>query len=214
MYRQVGVQDRNRPAEVDPLEHAQPVLFRFLENKMWIDELYDRTVIAFALDERALSDWMDRYFWDGLVRLSGVSVSFSAIFTKGVDERGINAGVDETTIGARGLGRLMSALALGTNPNLSRRRSPSACWRCCFFTHGWFDHSAHSRPAGRRAFRERRRDKMMHAESRSSSICSPRSLRLTLWRNFDRRLLLAYRWSNVKRGFPRSALNISLVLTA
>src|SRR5438874_2109229 len=39
MYRKAGVQDRNRPAEMDPLEYAQPALFRFLANKMWIDEL-------------------------------------------------------------------------------------------------------------------------------------------------------------------------------
>jgi len=36
-----------------------------------------------------------------------------AIFTGRVDERGINAGVDETTVGARGLGRLMSAAHSG-----------------------------------------------------------------------------------------------------
>src|SRR5215510_3445285 len=35
-YRKAGAQDRDRPAEVDPLEYAQPALFRFLANKMWI----------------------------------------------------------------------------------------------------------------------------------------------------------------------------------
>src|SRR5438105_2807843 len=47
MYRKAGMQDGDRPAQVDPLEYAQPALFRFLANKMWIDELYARTVIAF-----------------------------------------------------------------------------------------------------------------------------------------------------------------------
>ncbi|PYJ22146.1 MAG: NADH-quinone oxidoreductase subunit L, partial [Verrucomicrobia bacterium] len=64
MYRKAGVQDRNRPAEIDPLEYAQPALFRFLANKMWIDELYGRTVIGFSWMAARLSDWMDRYFWD------------------------------------------------------------------------------------------------------------------------------------------------------
>jgi NADH-quinone oxidoreductase subunit L len=108
VYRHVGVQDRNRPAELDPLEYAQPVLFRFLENKMWIDELYRRTVIAFGWMSARLSDWMDRYFWDGLVRAFGGLGQLFGIFTTNVDERGINAGVDETTTGARGLGRVMS----------------------------------------------------------------------------------------------------------
>ena len=113
MYRKAGVSDRNRPAEIDPLEYAQPALFRFLANKMWIDELYDRTVIAFSWMAARLSDWMDRYFWDGLVRGFGAIGQLFGIFTAGVDERGINAGVDETTAGARGLGRLMSSAHSG-----------------------------------------------------------------------------------------------------
>ena len=112
-YRKVGTQDRDRPAEVDPLEYAQPALFRFLENKMWIDELYARTIIAFAWASARLSDWMDRYFWDGLVRGFGAMGQFFGMFTARVDERGINAGVDETTVGARGLGRLLSSAHSG-----------------------------------------------------------------------------------------------------
>ena len=112
-YRKAGAQDGDRPAEVDPLEYAQPALFRFLANKMCIDELYARTIIAFAWTSARLSDWMDRYFWDGLVRgLAAVGQVFGT-FTADVDERGINAGVDETTIGARGLGRLLSGAHSG-----------------------------------------------------------------------------------------------------
>jgi hypothetical protein len=83
-------------------------VFRFLANKMWIDELYARTVIAFAWASARLSDWMDRYVWDGLVRGLGAIGQFFGMFTADVDQRGINAGVDETTLGARGLGRLLS----------------------------------------------------------------------------------------------------------
>ncbi len=112
-YRKAGAQDRNRSAEVDPLEYAQPGLFRFLANKMWIDELYARTIIAFAWTSARLSDWMDRYFWDGLVRGFGAIGQLFGTFTADVDERGINAGVDETTVGARGLGRLLSGAHSG-----------------------------------------------------------------------------------------------------
>ena len=113
MYRKAGMQDRGRAAETDPLEFAQPKLFRFLENKMWIDELYARTVIAFSWMSARLSDWMDRNFWDRLVReLGGIGQLFG-ILTASVDERGINAGVDETSVGSRGLGRLMSAAHSG-----------------------------------------------------------------------------------------------------
>src|SRR6266700_4119112 len=112
-YRKAGAQNRDRPAEVDPLEYAQPALFRFLANKMWIDELYARTIIAFAWASARLSDWMDRYFWDGLVRGFGAIGQLIGMFTADVDERGINAGVDKTTIGARGLGRLLSSAHSG-----------------------------------------------------------------------------------------------------
>jgi NADH-quinone oxidoreductase subunit L len=113
MYRKAGTQDGDRPAQVDPLEYAQPALFRFLANKMWIDELYAHTIIAFSWMSARLSNWMDRYFWDGLVRGFGAIGQLFGIFTSSVDERGINAGVDETTVGARGLGRLMSAAHSG-----------------------------------------------------------------------------------------------------
>src|SRR5881398_1406677 len=113
IYRKAGVQNEDRAAEIDPLEYAQPALFRFLANKMWIDELYDRTVIAFSWMGARLSDWMDRYFWEGLVRGLGAIGQLFGIFTTSVDERGINAGVDETTAGARGLGRMMSAAHSG-----------------------------------------------------------------------------------------------------
>jgi proton-translocating NADH-quinone oxidoreductase chain L len=113
MYRNAGMQAGDRPAQIDPLEYAQPALFRFLANKMWIDELYAHTVIAFSWMNARLSDWLDRYFWDGLVRGFGVIGQVFGIFTGGVDERGINAGVDETTAGARGLGRMLSTAHSG-----------------------------------------------------------------------------------------------------
>ena len=97
-----------KAAETDPLEQAQPALFRFLENKMWLDELYDRTVIAWSKLAARVSDWMDRFVWDGFVRGIGGLGQLFGIFTTDFDERGINASVDETTAGARGLGRVIS----------------------------------------------------------------------------------------------------------
>src|SRR6184192_170431 len=108
MYRRAGLQNQHRPAKTDPLEYAQPTLFHFLENKMWLDELYDRTVVAFSVVSSRVSDWMDRYFWDGLVRAFGGLGQLLGIFTTDLDERGISAGVDETTIGTRRIGRVVS----------------------------------------------------------------------------------------------------------
>jgi NADH-quinone oxidoreductase subunit L len=104
----VGIWMYRRAGEADPLQHAQPALFRFLENKMWIDEIYDRTVIALSAILARLSDWMDRHVWDGLVQDIGRIGQFFGRVTTSADERVINAGVDESTTGAHGLGRLMS----------------------------------------------------------------------------------------------------------
>ena len=104
----IGIWIYRRAGETDPIQHAQPALFRFLQNKMWIDEIYDRTVIALSKILARLSDWMDRHVWDGLVRGVGAVGQFLARLTTGADERVINAGVDEGTIGAQGFGRVMS----------------------------------------------------------------------------------------------------------
>src|SRR5881398_3110560 len=97
-----------KAAETDPLEQAQPALFRFLKNKMWLDELYDRTVVAFSRMAAHLSDWMDRHVWDRLVRAFGGLGRLFGVVTTNFDERGINAGVDEATTVTRGPGRVMS----------------------------------------------------------------------------------------------------------
>ncbi|MEY2483789.1 MAG: NADH-quinone oxidoreductase subunit [Verrucomicrobiota bacterium] len=105
----LGVLIYRRAGEFDPFARSQPGFFRFLENKMWIDELYACTVVGFSKIAAVFADWMDRYIWDGLVRALGAIGQSFGVLTKGVDERGINAGVDEGVIGARGIGRVMSA---------------------------------------------------------------------------------------------------------
>ncbi|PYI78954.1 MAG: NADH-quinone oxidoreductase subunit L, partial [Verrucomicrobia bacterium] len=101
MYRNGG--------DSDPLAQTQPGLFRFLENKMWLDEIYQRTVIAFSRFLARFCDWLDRYCWDGLVRLFAGIGQVAAMLSRGFDDYGINAGVDESTSGARGFGRLLAA---------------------------------------------------------------------------------------------------------
>ena len=101
MYRNAG--------ETDPLARAQPGLFRFLAHKMWIDEFYEHTFIAFGRVVARLSDFLDRYFWDGLVNLFSGMGQALAVLSKGFDDHAINARVDNTTAGARRFGRLIAA---------------------------------------------------------------------------------------------------------
>jgi NADH-quinone oxidoreductase subunit L len=99
---------RNATAEVDPLEKAQPGLFRFLANRMWLDELYQESFILWSRTASRLGAWLDRYIWDGFVRAFSLLAQFFGIVSKGLDERAINSGVDESTTGARGLGVVIS----------------------------------------------------------------------------------------------------------
>lgn len=109
----LGILIYRRAGQTDPFQQAQPAVFRFLENKMWIDELYARTVIAFSKRAALISSWLDRFFWDGLVRaVGGIGNIFGGI-SSGVDERGINAGIDESVVGTRGVGRLLSRFHSG-----------------------------------------------------------------------------------------------------
>ncbi|HEX7518191.1 MAG TPA: NADH-quinone oxidoreductase subunit L [Chthoniobacterales bacterium] len=105
----LGVLFYRNAGDKDPLAQTQPVLFRFLENKMWLDELYAKTVLAWSAMFSRASDWMDRHVWDGLVRGVGGVGQLFGILSANVDERGINAGVDESATGTRSLGRFVSA---------------------------------------------------------------------------------------------------------
>jgi NADH-quinone oxidoreductase subunit L len=104
----LGVLFYRKAGATDPLARTLPALFRFLESKMWLDELYANTVVAGSAMFSRASDWMDRYVWDGLVRGVGRLGQLFGIFSTTVDERGINAGADQGATGTRGLGRFMS----------------------------------------------------------------------------------------------------------
>lgn len=109
----LGILIYRRAGQTDPLQQAQPAVFRFLENKMWIDELYAYTVIALSKTAALVSSWLDRFIWDGLVRaVGGIGGMFGSLFAR-VDERGINTGVDESALGTRGVGRTIARFHTG-----------------------------------------------------------------------------------------------------
>ena len=120
----------SRRGATDPLEQEQPAFFRFLENKMWLDELYDRTVLAlarvrgafFRLDGSLFLGWPCRAFGRTRpgVRHPDAKVSMSA---------GSMPGWTKRTGVARGLGRLSRARHSGqvqTYLGADRRRPARA----------------------------------------------------------------------------------------
>jgi NADH-quinone oxidoreductase subunit L len=56
-----------RAEEPDVLEAALPLVWRLLQNKFYVDELYGVTVIAFYGWWARVSDWLDRRVWGGVV---------------------------------------------------------------------------------------------------------------------------------------------------
>src|SRR5947209_156192 len=109
----LGLLIYRRSGARDPFQRALPGVFGFLENKMWIDELYAHTVIALSRGAALASSWLDRFFWDGLVRGVGGLGKALGILTSGVDERAINAGVDESATSARSAGVVLGKLHAG-----------------------------------------------------------------------------------------------------
>lgn len=92
----------------DPLQQKQPCLFGLLENKFWIDELYEKTVLAWSATAGRVSDWMDRRVWDGLVRLVANVSQCLAQNTANFDEGGINTGFDQGCDATQNLAQTLS----------------------------------------------------------------------------------------------------------
>jgi NADH-quinone oxidoreductase subunit L len=94
------------PEEPDVLEWATPVLWGWLRDRLYVDELYGATVIAFYGWWARVADWMDRRVWGGAV--SGVAWAFrgwahlnrfldtywvDGSFDKGCEELGASGGL-------------------------------------------------------------------------------------------------------------------------
>jgi NADH-quinone oxidoreductase subunit L len=110
IYSKVAAQSSR---ETDPLEKSLPALFRLLQNKFFIDEIYAATVIRLNAAFSSFADWLDRVVWGGAVNaVSGLTVLFAWINST-LDEFGVNAGFDFGCERLRGSGNLLSLLQNG-----------------------------------------------------------------------------------------------------
>ena len=181
MYRRAGAQDRNRPGR-PTARVPQPALFRFLENRMWLDELYDRTVIAFAgLRARFPIGWTatSGTAWCAPRRCRAAFWNLHSELRR----TRYKCRSRRKYVGTRGLGRVVSA-AFRPNANLSRRSRDRHARAAPSSTHGWHDHSADSLPLARGAFRRHRAAEPC-AWNRLGFNVLTAIMALMLWRNFD-----------------------------
>jgi NADH-quinone oxidoreductase subunit L len=108
-----GRRQRKTAAEKDILEAAQPFVFKLLENKYFIDELYEATVIRFNAFAAWLCDFFDKFIFGGAVKLvTWITVGLAWLY-RWTDEYLVNFGFDTGCETLRGSGGGLSKLHTG-----------------------------------------------------------------------------------------------------
>ncbi len=101
------------PEEPDALERFAPMPWGWLRDRLYVDELYGVTVIAFYEWWARVADWLDRRVWGGAV--AGVAWVFSgwARFNRFLDTNWVDGGFDKGCEELAGGGGLLSRVQNG-----------------------------------------------------------------------------------------------------
>ncbi|HMJ89467.1 MAG TPA: NADH-quinone oxidoreductase subunit L, partial [Candidatus Acidoferrum sp.] len=110
LYSRKAPKTANEP---DPLEAAQPSLWRLLANRFYIDELYEATVVRLNAFAAVLSDWLDRVIWNGLVEVVKLLADGFARISRAIDQNIVNGGFDESCGGVKRSAGLFSRFQNG-----------------------------------------------------------------------------------------------------
>jgi NADH-quinone oxidoreductase subunit L len=100
------------PTEPDALEKAAPMVWGWLRDRLYVDELYGETVIAFYGWWARVADWLDRRVWGGAV--AGVAGSFALwarlnrFLDANVVDGGFDKGCDELAVSGGLLARVQT----------------------------------------------------------------------------------------------------------
>jgi NADH-quinone oxidoreductase subunit L len=89
-----GKRQRKTVAEKDVLEAAQPFIYKLLENKYYVDEIYEATVIRVNAFAAWLCDFADRWIFGGAVLLVKYITVGLAWLYRLTDEYFVNLGFD------------------------------------------------------------------------------------------------------------------------
>jgi len=88
--------------QVDVLEKLRPDIFILLQNKFYVDEFYDATIIRFNAWWAGFCDTLDYWVWNGAVLAVSYAVLGLSWLDRVIDEYVVNLGFDE---GCRGVNR-------------------------------------------------------------------------------------------------------------
>jgi NADH-quinone oxidoreductase subunit L len=104
----------------DALERLQPQIFHLLRNKFYVDELYEVTLIRWNVWLSHLSDWFDRWIWNGAVRAVSYLVLGLSWLARSADNYVVNPGFDEGCHTITAGGKLLARLQNGRTQNYLR----------------------------------------------------------------------------------------------
>ena len=84
-----------RAEERDALEKAAPTVWGWLRDRLYVDELYGVTVIAFYAWWARVADWFDRRVWGGIVAAVTLAFRGLAHFDRFFDQQFVDGGFDK-----------------------------------------------------------------------------------------------------------------------
>jgi len=108
-----GKRQRRTAEEKDVLESAQPAIFTLLQNKYFVDEFYEATVIRFNAFAAWLCDFLDKWIFGGAVLIVSYVTLGLAWLYRLTDEYFVNLGFDTGCESLRESGGALSKLHAG-----------------------------------------------------------------------------------------------------
>jgi NADH-quinone oxidoreductase subunit L len=82
--------------EPDALEKAVPWIWIALRDRLYVDEFYGATFIAFYTWWARVADWLDRRVWGGIVALVAWLFGLWAHLNRRIDTHWVDGGFDKT----------------------------------------------------------------------------------------------------------------------
>ncbi len=109
-----------KPEEPDALEKSVPWLWAPLRDRLYVDEFYGVTVIAFHKWWAHVADWLDRRVWGGIVALVAWIFALWAQLNRLLDINWVDGGFDKTCEELSEGGGLLASIESGRVQNYLR----------------------------------------------------------------------------------------------
>jgi NADH-quinone oxidoreductase subunit L len=109
-----------KPETPDALEKIAPWLWKPLRDRLYVDEIYGATVIAFYAWWARVADWLDRRVWGGIVALVAWLFGLWARLNRFLDIHWVDGGFDKSCEELSSGGGLLSRVEGGRVQNYLR----------------------------------------------------------------------------------------------